>query len=93
MPSPYPPEFRRCAVETARLRGKPVGVMAKELGIAESCLRRWMAQTAVNAVKPGWGEEETVELAQLRRENKRLEAENKLLKQAAACFARAVFPE
>ncbi len=42
MPAARPPEFRRRAVELARRRDKPVGVIAADLGISESCLRRWM---------------------------------------------------
>ncbi len=42
MPAPRPPEFRRRAVELARLREKPIAQIAKDLQISESCLRRWM---------------------------------------------------
>ena len=42
MPAPKPPEFRRRAVELARLREKPIAQIAKDLRISESCLRRWM---------------------------------------------------
>jgi transposase-like protein len=41
MPAPKPAEFRRRAVELARLREKPIREIASDLGIAESCLRRW----------------------------------------------------
>jgi transposase-like protein len=44
MPAPKDPEFRRRAVELARLREKPIGQIAKDLGIAESGLRRCMAR-------------------------------------------------
>ena len=44
MPRPHPPEFRRRAVELARLREKPVAEIARDLGISDSCLRNWMAQ-------------------------------------------------
>ena len=40
MPRPYPEEFRRRAVELARLREKPVSQVAAELGIAQSALHR-----------------------------------------------------
>ncbi|MER5671071.1 helix-turn-helix domain-containing protein [Pseudonocardia alni] len=43
MPAPRPPEFRRRAVELARQGEQPVAVIAKDLGISESCLRGWMA--------------------------------------------------
>jgi hypothetical protein len=44
MPAARSPEFRRRAVELARLREKPIAQMAKDLGIAEPGLWRWMAQ-------------------------------------------------
>ncbi len=42
MPRAHPPEFRRRAVELARLKEKPIAQIASDLGISESCLRRWM---------------------------------------------------
>ena len=44
MPAPHPPEFRRRAVELARLGEQPIAQVAKDLGISESCLRNWMGQ-------------------------------------------------
>jgi transposase-like protein len=49
MPAAKPPEFRRRAVELARLREKPVAEIAHGLGIAESCPRRWMKQDDIDA--------------------------------------------
>jgi len=48
MPAAYPEEFRRRAVELPRLREKPIAAIAKDPGISESCLRRWMDQADVN---------------------------------------------
>jgi transposase len=42
MARPHPPAFRRRAVELVRERAKPVAAIAKDLGICESCLRRWI---------------------------------------------------
>lgn len=47
MPAAKPPEFGRRAVELARRRDQPISRTAKDLGVAESCLRRWMAQADV----------------------------------------------
>ena len=44
---PYPEEFRRRAVELARLREKPVSQVAAELGIAQSALHRWLKQAEI----------------------------------------------
>jgi len=56
VPAPKPPEFRQRAVELARRREKPIGQIAKDLQISESCLRRWMDQamstTATSKASP-----------------------------------------
>ena len=89
MPAPYPPEFKQRAVELARRREKPIAQIAKELGVAESGLRRWMDQADVDdGAKPGLSSAERKELAELRRENRRLEMEIEILKRASAYFAR-----
>jgi len=89
MPAPRPPEFRRRAVELARLREKPIAQIAKDLGISESCLRRWMDRADVDeGHKEGLSSDERKELVQLRRDKRVLEMENEILKRAAAFFAR-----
>ena len=90
VPAPHPPELRRRAVESARERAKPVGELAKDLRISESCLRNWIAQADVD--KSGSDTQltsaEKEELSQLRRDKRRLELEVGLFKRAAAYFAR-----
>jgi transposase-like protein len=89
MPRPHPPEFRQRAVELARLREQPVADIARDLGISESCLRRWMAVADVDdGRRPGLTSDDKTELVALRRKNRVLEMENEILKRAAAYFAR-----
>jgi transposase len=89
MPAPRPEEFRRRAVELARLREKPIAQIAKDLGIAESGLRRWMAQADIDEGKrEGLSTDERKELVELRRKNRVLEMEVEILKRASAYFAR-----
>ena len=89
MPAPRPPEFRRRAVELARLREKPIAQIAKDLGISESCLRRWMDRADVDeGHKEGLSSDERKELVQLRRDKRVLKMENEILKRAAAYFAK-----
>jgi len=89
MPAPHPPEFRQRAIELARLREKPIAHVARDLGISESCLRNWMAQADRDeGQREGLASEERRELAALRREKRRLEVENEILRRAAAYFAR-----
>ncbi len=89
MPAPKDPEFRRRTVELARLREKPIAQIAKDLGIAESGLRRWMAQADVDEGKrEGISSDEKAELVRLRRENRTQAMEIEILKRASAYFAR-----
>jgi transposase-like protein len=89
MPAPYPLEFKQRALELVALGEKPVAQIARDLGIAESGLRRWMAQAEVDSgQRPGLTSDERKELAELRRANRRLEMENEILKRAAAYFAK-----
>jgi transposase-like protein len=89
MPAPHPPEFRRRAVELARLREKPIAAIAKDLGISESCLRNWMSQADVDeGRKEGLSTDERAELVRLRRELRVKEMEIEILKRASAYFAK-----
>ena len=90
MPAPHPLEFRRRAVELARVGDKRVAEVAKDLGISESCLRNWLAQADAdeNGSPTRLTSAEKKELTELRRKNRQLEVENEILKRAAAYFAR-----
>ena len=89
MPAPECPECRRRAVELARRREKPIAQIARDLGIAESGLRRWMAQADIDdGHAEGLSTDERKELVELRRKNRVLEMENEILKRASAYFAR-----
>ncbi len=88
MPAAKPPEFRRRALDLVEA-GEPVAQVARNLGISESCLRRWMDQAAVDTgAKEGLTSAEKGELVELRRRMRVLEMENEILKRASAYFAR-----
>ena len=74
----------------ARLGEQSIAALAKQLSISESCLRNWMAQADAdeNGIDSRSTSAEKRELAQLRRDKRRLEMENEILKRAAAYFAR-----
>ncbi len=89
MPRAHPPEFRQRAVELARLKEKPIAQIASDLGISESCLRRWMDIADVDqGRKEGLSTDERAELVRLRRELRVKEMEIEILKRASAYFAR-----
>ncbi len=89
MPRPHPAEFRRRAVELARLKEKPARQIAEDLGISDSCLRGWMKQADIDEGRraDGLSTAEREELVRLRRELKVAKLENEILKRAAAYFA------
>jgi len=63
-------------------------VVPADLGISESCLRRWMAKDHLDAAWRGVSSDERRELVELRWRTRMLEIENKILKRASAYFAR-----
>lgn len=86
---PYPPEFRREAVELARTSGRPVSEIASGLGVSRETLRLWIKQAEIDAGRrEGLTSEEREELRRLRRENRILTQERDLLKKATVFFAR-----
>ena len=86
---PYPPEFRREAVELARTSGRPLSEIARGLGVSRETLRLWVGQAEIDAGRrAGLTSEEREELCRLRRENRILTQERDLLKKATVFFAR-----
>jgi len=71
--------------------GKSIGAIARELGLGETALRRWVQQAEIDAERAPTGAlttGEREELGQLRRENHRLRMEREILKNATAFFAK-----
>lgn len=88
----YPESFKKDAVRRLMARGsRTVSEVVKELGISESMIHRWREQfdaERLGALPVSQSEREEVE--RLRRELRDLQAENSLLKKAAALFAKEV---
>ena len=77
-------EYKSEAVKRLEESGRSLQAVADELGIHANQLRGWRnEQRAAGSAEA---------LARLRREVKRLEQENEILKRAAAFFAREVVP-
>jgi transposase len=94
MPRPFPVEFRRDVVAVARKGGAPVSQIAKDFGISESWLHRWLKLADVDdGVRPGVTTAGSAELRELKKRNRTLEQENEILRRAAAYFAREISPK
>ena len=81
-------EFKREAVKLVDKQGYSVAAAARNLGVHVNLLRTWQRKFAAEATKEqDLTEEERMELARLRTENKRLRMERDILKKATAFFA------
>jgi transposase len=83
----YTPEFRAEAVQLVQSSGKAVNQMAKDIGVSESALRKWVRQADIDEGKGPEGAlttEERAELSRLRRENRQLTMERDFLKKVSS---------
>ena len=84
-------EFRAEAVRLVREGKRGVTAVARELGIGQQTLSRWVRQAEIDEGRGPEGSLTTAEreeLQRLRRENKRLQEERDILKKATAFFAK-----
>jgi transposase len=87
----YTEQQKAEAVEIVLTTQQSVRAVARNLGIAESSLSRWVRESKgpITAKRQGdLSVDERQELVQLRRQVKQLEMERDFLKKAAAFFAR-----
>lgn len=84
----YTAEFKREAVRLAQERGNRSAV-ARELDLHVSLIRRWAQEFEDNGEQafPGQGHPKDEEAARLRRELRRVEEENAILKKAVGIFS------
>jgi transposase len=80
-------EFKREAVNLVIVEGLSVAEAARNLGIHANVLRKWKLKFEADQEDPSLTEDERMELARLRAENRRLRMERDILKKAAAFFA------
>jgi transposase len=88
VPKPFPAEFRADVVAVARKGEAPLRQVAKDFGISEACLHRWLkiAGRQDGVARPGPAAATEDMAAQLRDAHKRI----KLLEQEAEVMRRAV---
>ncbi len=85
-------EFKVEAVRLVRDRGVSVAQAARDLGVHENVIRKWVKDFEADPAQsfPGHGHMKPVEAEneRLRREVQKLKAERDILKKAAAYFAK-----
>ena len=91
-------DYKRQAVDLVASSGRSVGSVAKELGLRDSVLRRWVEQRGAGREPTAASRRPTTqatlpsadhaaEIARLQRENERLRMERDILKKSIAIFA------
>jgi transposase len=85
-------EFKAQAVKRVLDGGKPLAEVATELGVSTGQLSTWRTEhlAAGSAEALAARQAEAAEMQRLKRENKRLEEENLILRKAAAFFAKGI---
>ena len=91
-------DYKRQAVDLVASSGRSIGSVAKELGLRDLVLRRWVEKRGAGreptaaprlptqqAVLPS--ADQAAEIARLRQENERLRMERDILKKSIAIFA------
>jgi transposase len=94
MPKKFPPEFKRDVVTVARRGDLTINEVAVDFDVSVESVRRWMRQADIDdGIKDGLTTAEQAEVEQLRRDKRRLEMENGILRRAAAYFAKDALPK
>jgi transposase len=84
-------EFKAEIVERCQQGDRSVGQVARDFDLTETAVREWVKQAERDAgtrQDGGLASSEKEELAQLRRENRRLREDVEILKRATAFFAK-----
>ena len=92
-------DYKRQAVDLVASSGRSIGSVAKELGLRDSVLRRWVELRGAGREPTAAARRPTTqatlpsadhaEIARLQRENERLRMERDILKKSIAIFAGA----
>ena len=94
MPKAFPIEFRNDVVAVARKGEASIAQGAKDFGVSESCLQRWLKLDHIEAGKrPGPSRDESAELRELRKRNRLLEQEAEVMRRAVAYLSRDINPK
>jgi transposase-like protein len=94
MPKAFPEEFRRDVVAVALRKQAPLSQIARDFGISESCLHRWVRRAEIeDGVRDGLTLAEEAEIRALKKRNRLLEQENEVLRRAAIYLGQGLNPK
>jgi len=94
VPKAFPEEFRRDVVAVARRKQAPISQIARDFGISEACVHRWLKRADIeDGVREGLTLAEEAEIRELKKRNRLLEMENEVLRRAAIYLGRGVNPK
>lgn len=94
MPKAFPEEFRRDVVAVARRHDAPMGQVARDFGVSQSCLSRWVRRAEIeDGQREGLTLDEEAEIRALKKRNRLLEQENEVLRRAAIYLGQGVNPK
>jgi transposase len=85
----FTPEFKADIVRRCQAGDRTVGQVARDFDLTETAMREGVKQAEVDGgTRDGVTADERQELAELRRENRRLREDVEILKRATAFFAK-----
>ena len=86
----YSPEYKQEAVRLVQQSDIPVAEIARNLGINDNMLRKWVKQATEPGTRafPGHGNPRDEKIAQLERELREVKKERDFLRETAVYFAR-----
>ena len=97
MPKAFPAEFRADVIAVARKGDAPVRQIAKDFGVSEACLHRWLKiadhEDGVDRAGSSVARDESVELRDARKRIKLLEQEAEVMRRAVGYLSRDAIPK
>lgn len=86
----YSPEYKQEAVHLVKQSDRPVSEIARNLGINDNMLRRWVKEANKSGQRtfPGHGNPRDQELARLKKELREVTQERDFSREAATYFAK-----
>lgn len=94
MPKAFPIEFRNDVVAVARKGEASIAQVAKDFGVSESCLQRWLKLADTKeGLRPALSVDESEQLRELKKRNRLLEQEAEVMRRAVAYLSRDINPK